>query len=220
MCRADPVRLKITEIFYSLQGEADTRRNPDRIRAPHRLPVALPVLRHRLRVSWRRMVGPRRGAVSEVSRHGTRYVCVTGGEPLAQRACLQLLAAVCDAGYRVSLETSGAIDVSAVDARVVRVVDVKTPGSRRKSSQSPRELRRAAPHRPGQVRHLRSRRLRVEQRHSSASTGSRHAARSCSLRATSSFRPQSSPTGSSPIGCRCGSRSSLHKYLWGNVPGK
>ena len=69
---------------------------------------------------------------SEVARHGTRYVCVTGGEPLAQRACLPLLTRLCDAGYRVSLETSGALDVSAVDERVVRIVDVKTPGSRRK----------------------------------------------------------------------------------------
>ena len=58
-----------------------------------------------------------------------RHVCVTGGEPLAQRACLDLLTALCDAGFAVSLETSGALDVSAVDPRVSRVVDVKTPTS-------------------------------------------------------------------------------------------
>jgi 7-carboxy-7-deazaguanine synthase len=64
-----------------------------------------------------------------VAHYGTRYVCVTGGEPLAQRACLTLLRGLADAGHRVSLETSGAMPIEAVDARVVRVVDVKTPGS-------------------------------------------------------------------------------------------
>ena len=67
--------------------------------------------------------------LERVAAHGTRYICVTGGEPLAQRNCHGLLARLCDAGYRVSLETSGAIDARAVDARVVRVLDVKTPGS-------------------------------------------------------------------------------------------
>jgi 7-carboxy-7-deazaguanine synthase len=58
-----------------------------------------------------------------------RHVCVTGGEPLAQKACLELLTALCDAGYSVSLETSGALDVAPVDPRVSRVVDLKTPDS-------------------------------------------------------------------------------------------
>ena len=60
---------------------------------------------------------------------GARYVTVTGGEPLAQKACLNLLRALCDQDYEVSLETSGALDVSQVDARVVKVLDIKTPGS-------------------------------------------------------------------------------------------
>jgi len=59
----------------------------------------------------------------------TQYVCVTGGEPLAQKRCQELLDRLCDADYRVSLETSGAIDVSRVDERISRVVDIKTPGS-------------------------------------------------------------------------------------------
>ena len=125
----DPARLKITEIFHSLQGEADT--------------VGIPTVFVRLtgcplRCQYCDTAYAFQGGtwwdlediLAEVSRHGTRYVCVTGGEPLAQRACLQLLGRLCDAGYRVSLETSGAIDVSAVDARVVRVLDMKTPGSR------------------------------------------------------------------------------------------
>ena len=65
----------------------------------------------------------------QVAAYNTRYVTVTGGEPLAQPDCLPLLARLCDAGYRVSLETSGAQDVAAVDARVIRVMDLKTPGS-------------------------------------------------------------------------------------------
>jgi 7-carboxy-7-deazaguanine synthase len=67
---------------------------------------------------------------TEIRRYGTPYVCVTGGEPLAQPRCAQLLTALCDAGFDVSLETSGAIDIAPVDTRVARVVDVKTPGSR------------------------------------------------------------------------------------------
>jgi 7-carboxy-7-deazaguanine synthase len=67
--------------------------------------------------------------LARVAGHATRHVCVTGGEPLAQANCLPLLQRLCDAGYTVSLETSGALPVADVDPRVVRVVDVKTPGS-------------------------------------------------------------------------------------------
>ena len=66
---------------------------------------------------------------SEVARYDCRHVCVTGGEPLAQRACLPLLVRLCDLGYAVSLETSGAVDIAAVDRRVVRIMDIKAPGS-------------------------------------------------------------------------------------------
>ena len=67
--------------------------------------------------------------LQQVSNYGARYVTVTGGEPLAQKACLTLLTALCDAQYSVSLETSGALDISNVDARVSKVMDIKTPGS-------------------------------------------------------------------------------------------
>jgi 7-carboxy-7-deazaguanine synthase len=75
--------------------------------------------------SWRDIVD----VLTEVAGYGARHVCVTGGEPLAQKRCINLLARLCDAGYEVSLETSGAIDVSPVDARVRKVVDLKAPGS-------------------------------------------------------------------------------------------
>ena len=67
--------------------------------------------------------------VDRVRAFGTRHVCVTGGEPLAQAASLNLMRVLCDAGHTVSLETSGALDVAAVDRRVVRVLDLKTPSS-------------------------------------------------------------------------------------------
>jgi 7-carboxy-7-deazaguanine synthase len=67
--------------------------------------------------------------LAEVARHGARHVCVTGGEPLAQKRCPLLLEKLCDAGYEVSLETSGALDIGVADTRVSRVVDIKTPGS-------------------------------------------------------------------------------------------
>jgi 7-carboxy-7-deazaguanine synthase len=120
--------VRITEIFFSLQGETRT--------------VGLPTVFVRLtgcplRCSYcdtaYAFSGGERMSIAEiverVGRYGARYVTVTGGEPLAQKACLPLLTALCDEDYQVSLETGGAHDISAVDPRVVRVVDLKTPGS-------------------------------------------------------------------------------------------
>lgn len=67
--------------------------------------------------------------ITQLEQYGSKYVTVTGGEPLAQPACLELMAALLDNGYSVSLETSGALDISAVDSRVVKVMDLKTPSS-------------------------------------------------------------------------------------------
>ncbi|MBE8716774.1 7-carboxy-7-deazaguanine synthase QueE [Cellvibrio polysaccharolyticus] len=120
--------LKITEIFYSLQGESNT--------------VGLPTVFVRLTGCPLRcgycdseyaFYGGTRMSLDaicdEVASHNPRYICVTGGEPLAQRECLTLLTRLCDAGYDVSLETSGALPIDNVDPRVSRVVDLKTPGS-------------------------------------------------------------------------------------------
>jgi 7-carboxy-7-deazaguanine synthase len=121
-------RLKITEIFYSLQGEADTAGIPTVF---VRL-TGCPLRCHYCDTAYA-FSGGEWWSIDDVLRRvaefGTRYVCVTGGEPLAQKDCHALLTALCDAGYRVSLETSGALAVEAVDPRVVRVVDVKTPDS-------------------------------------------------------------------------------------------
>lgn len=120
--------LRITEVFYSLQGEASR--------------VGLPTVFVRLtgcplRCTWcdttYSFTGGEAATVesvlAEVAKYPARQVCVTGGEPLSQKDCLPLLTALCDAGYDVSLETSGALDVAGVDPRVSRIMDLKAPGS-------------------------------------------------------------------------------------------
>lgn len=121
-------RLKITEIFTSLQGEADAAGWPT---------VFVRLTGCPLRCQYCDTAYAFHGGtwwdidaiVAEVLAQGVRHVCVTGGEPLAQKRCLLLLRELCDAGLQVSLETSGALDIAAVDPRVSRVVDIKTPGS-------------------------------------------------------------------------------------------
>lgn len=121
-------RLRITEIFYSLQGESIT--------------VGVPTVFVRLtgcplRCGYCDTTYAFQGGqwfeleeiLSQVAKLNCQTICVTGGEPLAQKACLELLSQLCDAGYHVSLETSGSIDVASVDERVSKVMDLKTPSS-------------------------------------------------------------------------------------------
>jgi 7-carboxy-7-deazaguanine synthase len=121
-------RLRITETFLSLQGEADAVGWPTFF---IRL-TGCPLRCHYCDTAYAFHGGEWRTIarlVDEARQSGARHVCVTGGEPLAQRQCHTLLTVLCEGGFQVSLETSGAIDASAVDGRVVRVIDVKTPGS-------------------------------------------------------------------------------------------
>jgi 7-carboxy-7-deazaguanine synthase len=121
-------RLRISEIFYSLQGETRT--------------VGLPTVFIRLTGcplrcqycdtayafyggTWYEI----EDILKNVASYSTKFVTVTGGEPLAQKPCATLLTKLCEAGYAVSIETSGALDISSVDQRVVKIVDIKTPGS-------------------------------------------------------------------------------------------
>lgn len=121
-------KLRLTEIFYSLQGETST--------------VGLPTVFIRLtgcplRCQYCDTAYAFKGGdwydiptiLQEIKQYNTPYVTVTGGEPLAQKGCHTLLKALCDEGYQVGLETSGALDVSEVDARVSKILDIKTPGS-------------------------------------------------------------------------------------------
>ena len=121
-------RLRLTEIFFSLQGETSRAGLPT---------IFVRLTGCPLRCVWcdtaYAFQGGESASVSEilerVDAFSARQVCVTGGEPLAQKGCLDLLTALCDAGYSVSLETSGAIGLADVDPRVSKVMDLKAPGS-------------------------------------------------------------------------------------------
>jgi 7-carboxy-7-deazaguanine synthase len=120
--------LRITEIFHSLQGETSTTGLPT---------VFVRLTGCPLRCGYcdtaYAFEGGTKMALSEIMRtvqdYGAHHVTVTGGEPLAQPKCIDLLIQLCDAGYRVSLETSGAMPIGDVDSRVIKIVDLKTPGS-------------------------------------------------------------------------------------------
>ncbi len=120
--------LRITEIFYSLQGEARTVGRPTVFVRLTGCPLRCQYCDTAYAFSGG-MTYQLGDILKEVQRYRTRYVTVTGGEPLAQPNCLFLLTQLCDAGYEVSLETSGAMDVAGVDPRVIKVLDLKTPGS-------------------------------------------------------------------------------------------
>ncbi|HPT48805.1 MAG TPA: 7-carboxy-7-deazaguanine synthase QueE [Accumulibacter sp.] len=123
-----PLSLKISEIFLSLQGETSRIGLPTVFIRLTGCPLRCVWCDTAYAFSGGRML-PLPDVLAEVARFGVPRVCVTGGEPLAQPACLILLRALCDAGHAVSLETSGALDIAAVDTRVARVVDLKAPGS-------------------------------------------------------------------------------------------
>ena len=120
--------LRLTEIFFSLQGEASRAGLPT---------VFVRLTGCPLRCTWCDTTYSFTGGepasiesvLAEVAKYPARQVCVTGGEPLAQKECQPLLSALCDAGYDVSLETSGALDIAGIDPRVTRVMDLKAPDS-------------------------------------------------------------------------------------------
>lgn len=137
--------LRISEIFYSLQGETSR--------------IGLPTVFIRLTgcplrcgycdTEYAFQGGesmPLSAILDKTKEYGAHYVTVTGGEPLAQKGCIDLLQALCDAGYSVSLETSGALDVSNVDSRVSKIVDVKTPGSGEVTKNRWENLQHLTPH--------------------------------------------------------------------------
>jgi 7-carboxy-7-deazaguanine synthase len=212
------LRLKITEIFYSLQGEADSVGFPT---------VFVRLTGCPLRCQYCDTTYAFHGGewltldavLGRVAEFTPRHVCVTGGEPLAQKNCLPLLARLCDAGYQVSLETSGAMPLGGVDARVIRVVDVKTPGSREAARNRYDELALLRPEE--QVKFVICDRADYE--------WSREQLRARRLheRCTVLFSPSAEQLAARELAdwiladrLPVRFQLQLHKVLWGNVPGK
>lgn len=138
-------RLRITEIFYSLQGESRTSGYGT---------VFIRLTGCPLRCEYCDTAYAFKGGewfslediLAEVKKYNTKYITVTGGEPLAQKKCINLLKVLCDEGYDVSLETSGALDISNVDKRVSRVMDLKTPASKEESKNRYENIELLTPH--------------------------------------------------------------------------
>lgn len=211
-------RLKVTEIFHSLQGEADTAGFPTVFVRLTGCPLRCQYCDTEYAFyggEWWEVDA----IVARVREFATRYVCVTGGEPLAQKGCLELLERLCEAGLRVSLETSGAMALGEVDPRVIKVVDVKTPGSN--------EERR---NRYGELPHLSAQDLVKFVICSRADyEWSRGKLRELSLPVgcTVLFSPSHEQLPARELAdwiledrLPVRLQIQLHKYLWGNVPGK
>jgi 7-carboxy-7-deazaguanine synthase len=211
-------RLKLTEIFLSIQGEADSVGWPT---------VFVRLTGCPLRCQYCDTQYAFHGGewftldhiLDRVAEYSARHVCVTGGEPLAQKNCVALLRSLCDTGYRVSLETSGAMDVSEVDPRVIRVVDIKTPasGEERRNRFENIELLRA----DEQVKFVICDRADFE--------WSRNLVREKKLhqKCTVLFSPSHGQVEPRDLAqwilderLQVRLQVQLHKYLWGDVPGR
>ena len=211
-------RLKIAEIFYSLQGESDSVGWPT---------VFVRLTGCPLRCSYCDTTYAFTGGewmtvdavVERVRQIALKHVCVTGGEPLAQKACPGLLTRLCDEGYSVSLETSGAMSLSGVDARVVKVVDVKTPASGESGRNLLAELERLDPR--DQVKFVICNRADYDW--SRALVLERGLADRCTVL----FSPSATDLPARELAdwvladrLPVRMQVQLHKVLWGNTPGK
>jgi 7-carboxy-7-deazaguanine synthase len=214
----DSARLKITEIFHSLQGEADTVGFPTVFVRLTGCPLRCQFCDTAYAFhggEWMSVDG----VLARVAEFAPRYVCVTGGEPLAQKTCLPLLTKLCDANYRVSLETSGAMPLAGVDPRVNRVVDIKTPGSgeEKRNRYDDLALLRAEE----QIKFVICDRADYEW------SREKLAALDLSARCTVLFSPSAEQLPARQLAdwiledrLPVRFQLQLHKVLWGNVPGK
>jgi 7-carboxy-7-deazaguanine synthase len=211
-------RLKITEIFHSLQGEADTVGVPTVFVRLTGCPLRCQYCDTAYAFhggEWWEM----EAILARVQQLGARHVCVTGGEPLAQKGCTQLLTRLCDAGLRVSIETSGAMALGELDPRVVKVVDVKTPGSAEEGRNRYDELARLAP--TDLVKFV------ICSREDYEWSRARLAQLNLPLGCTVLFSPSHDQLRARDLAdwiledrLPVRFQIQLHKYLWGNVPGK
>jgi 7-carboxy-7-deazaguanine synthase len=211
-------RLKITEIFHSLQGEADTAGVPTVFVRLTGCPLRCQYCDTAYAFHGGEWWEPQ-AILARVREFATRYVCVTGGEPLAQKGCIGLLKLLCDAGLRVSLETSGAMPLEAVDPRVVKVVDIKTPGSGEERRNRYAELERLSSH--DLVKFV------ICGRHDYEWSRARIAELKLPGRCTVLFSPSHEELAARELAdwilqdqLPVRFQVQLHKLLWGNVPGK
>jgi 7-carboxy-7-deazaguanine synthase len=211
-------RLKITEIFHSLQGEADTVGIPTVFVRLTGCPLRCQYCDTAYAFHGGEWWEPE-AILAKVREFKTRFVCVTGGEPLAQKSCAPLLTTLCDAGFRVSLETSGAMPLAEVDSRVVKVVDVKTPGSGEERRNRYEELAQLSAQ--DQVKFVICGRADYEW--SRAKLAELGIPEGCNVL----FSPSHEQLPARELAdwiledrLPVRMQIQLHKYLWGNVPGK
>jgi len=211
-------RLRVNEIFYSLQGEANAVGFPTVFVRLTGCPLRCRYCDTEYAFhagDWHDL----QAIAARVREFGARHVCVTGGEPLAQPNCLKLLKRLCDEGFEVSLETSGAMDVGAVDARVARVIDVKTPGSGEVERNRLENFALLRAH--DQLKFVIC--SRADYEWSRAFIEQQRLGEQCQILFSPSYK-QISPTMLADwiLGDRLAVRFQLqlHKVLWGDVPGK
>ncbi len=210
--------LKITEIFYSLQGETNL--------------VGLPTVFIRLtgcplRCQYCDTAYAFHGGqtqtldqiLTQVASYEPRHITVTGGEPLAQPTCIDLLTALCDAGYIVSLETSGALSVEKVDSRVIKILDIKTPGSKESHRNDFNNMKYLLP--TDQIKFVICDREDYEwskdilQKHDLINR--------CEILFSSSYQQIDNQTLADWIlldRLKVRFQLQMHKYIWGDIPGK
>lgn len=213
-----PSRLKITEIFYSLQGESRSVGWPTVF---VRL-TGCPLRCHYCDTEYAFSGGESltlAEIVRQVKRFPARHVTVTGGEPLAQKACSELLTRLVDAGFQVSLETSGAMDVAPVDRRVIKVMDLKTPGSGEEARNRYENLQYLSMR--DQIKFVVG--SRTDYDWSKSIMTAHDLARRCEVLMSpvhDQLEPQELADWMLEDGLQARFQLQLHKLLWGDAPGK
>jgi 7-carboxy-7-deazaguanine synthase len=211
-------RLRINEIFHSLQGEADAVGYPTVFVRLTGCPLRCQYCDTEYAFhagDWHEI----EAIIERVRGFGARHVCVTGGEPLAQPNCSKLLRRLCDEGFNVSLETSGAMNIADVDSRVSRVVDVKTPGSREADRNLTANFQWLTPH--DQVKFVICSREDFDW--SAAYMREHGLGDRCQILFSPSFKEVSPKSLAEWILAErlpVRFQLQLHKILWGDVPGK